>query len=81
MPASLLRLKGRLGLADRPGTHLLQMVGRRWSLSPLPEPAPAAAELVGIAAPDPEAGPALASLLDAALRPPHTSHGDRTRCA
>lgn len=81
MPASLLRLKGRLGLADRPGMHLLQMVGRRWSLSPLPEPAPDAAELVGIAATDPDAGPALAGLLDAALRPPHTPHGDRTRCA
>ncbi|MFX4466515.1 GTP-binding protein, partial [Acinetobacter baumannii] len=40
MPASLLRLKGRLGLAGRSETHLLQMVGRRWSLSPLPEPAP-----------------------------------------
>jgi hypothetical protein len=61
--------------------HLLQMVGRRWSLSPLPEPAPDEAELVGIAATDPAAGPALASLLDAALRPPHTPYGDRTRCA
>ncbi len=81
MPASLLRLKGRLGLAGRSETHLLQMVRRRWSLSPLPEPAPDGAELVGIAATDPGAGPALAGLLDAALRPPQTPHGDRTRCA
>ncbi len=33
MPASLLRLKGSLCLGDQPSTHLLQLVGRRWTLT------------------------------------------------
>ena len=80
MPTPLLRLKGRVRLGDASGMHLLQMVGRRWSLSPLPEAAQGGIELVGIAAADTEAGPTLSDLLDAALLPPQIPHGDRLGC-
>lgn len=80
MPAPLLRLKGRVRLGDASEMHLLQMVGRRWSLSPLPEPAQGGIELVGIAAADTEAGPTLSDRLDAALLPPQIPHGDRLGC-
>ena len=81
MPAPLLRLKGRVRLGEASGMYLLQMVGRRWSLSPLPEPAQGGIELVAIAAAArTEAGPAVTDLLDAALLPPQIPHGDRLGC-
>ena len=80
LPASLLRLKGSLNLGDRPGTHLLQLVGCRWSLTPLPGPSQGGIELVGVAT---ETGEAVAALLDTALlrAAPPILQGDLHRCA
>jgi G3E family GTPase len=80
LPASLLRLKGSLRLGNRPEPQLLQLVGRRWSLTPLPGPAQGEIELVGVAT---EAGEAVAFLLDTALlrAEPPILQGDFHRCA
>ncbi len=80
LPASLLRLKGSLNLGDRPGTHLLQLVGCRWSLTPMPGPSQGGIELVGVAT---ETGEAVAALLDTALlrAAPPILQGDLHRCA
>ncbi|MEW6254900.1 MAG: CobW family GTP-binding protein [Pseudomonadota bacterium] len=93
-PASLLRLKGWVRLGPYATPHLLQMVGRRWTLTPAPETAPPGdgIALVGIACGAVPAGCALADLLDLALlhapvpRPasspalPRTITGDTPRC-
>lgn len=83
LPPSLLRLKGCLHLGDRPGMQLLQMVGRRWSLTPLPAQSDGGIELVGIATGHPDPGDALASILDSALlrAEPPILQGDFHRCA
>lgn len=83
LPPSLLRLKGCLRLGDRPETHLLQMVGRRWTLTPLQALPDGRIELVGISTGHPGSGDAVASLLDRALlrAEPPILQGDVHRCA
>ncbi|MHB2207793.1 CobW family GTP-binding protein [Methylobacterium sp. CM6257] len=83
LPPSLLRLKGSLHLGDGPGLQLLQMVGRRWSLTPLPAQSNGGIELVGIATGHPDPGDAFASILDRALlrAEPPILQGDVHRCA
>lgn len=66
-PASLLRLKGTLAVTDMAQAQLLQMVGRRWSLTPLPGDAASGAELTGIALADAAAERHLSDLLDMAF--------------
>ena len=73
-PVPLLRLKGPVRLAGD-GAQVLQMVGRRWSLTPLDRAGDWPIELVGIAFAEAEAD--LAALLDGALLA--HAHGDR-RC-
>lgn len=64
LPPALLRMKGVLAFADRPGERtVLQMVGKRHSLDAVPGPAPAESRLVAIA----RAGELDAEALDALL--------------
>jgi len=69
-PASLLRLKGTLDVTDMAQTQLLQLVGRRWSLTPVPANPASGAELMGIALADEEAERQISALLDAAFASP-----------
>lgn len=94
-PADLLRLKGWVRLGPHATPHILQMVGRRWTMTPLQGDAspPGEIALVGIASGDGPADRALADLLDLALlpvplpipacltpAPPCNVTGDHPRC-
>lgn len=81
-PAWLLRLKGRVRIGDEPRSHLLQMVGRRWRVSPLPDTSDEPIELVAIATGGSDTETALAALLDTALltQEPKAFDGDHHRC-
>lgn len=94
-PAGLLRLKGWVRLGPLATPHILQMVGRRWTMTPSRDDAQPSGEitLVGIASGDAPADGALADLLDLALLPgplpipicpspatPRNVTGDHPRC-
>jgi len=64
LPSSLLRMKGIVAFADRPGERaVFQLVGKRHSLEAVPGPAPAESRLVAIT----RAGELDAGALDALL--------------
>lgn len=68
LPASLLRMKGVLAFADRPGERaVFQMVGRRHTLEASSGPAPAETVLVAIARTGELDGDALTVLLDGCI--------------